>query len=85
MKTVYENSNKNCLSESRELNCNSIHTTFFKLCTKTFKDLDVVLDREAVIIINAFFGEIELEDNIIIEPKWELLNLLKKCMSIVNN
>jgi hypothetical protein len=31
--------------------------------------LDVVLDREAVIIINAFFGEIELEDNIIIEPK----------------
>ena len=37
-------------------------------CIKSFKDLDV-LDRKAVIIVNAFFGEIELEDNIIIEPK----------------
>ena len=37
-------------------------------CAKTFKNLDV-LDRKAVIIVNAFFGEIELEDNIIIEPK----------------
>tara|TARA_R110000744_G_scaffold40037_3_gene90869 strand:+ start:256 stop:1125 length:870 start_codon:yes stop_codon:yes gene_type:complete len=35
-------------------------------CSKTLKILDV-LDREAIIIINAFFGEIELGDNIIIK------------------
>ena len=35
-------------------------------CAETLKILDV-LDREAIIIINAFFGEIELGDNIIIK------------------
>ena len=35
-------------------------------CFKTLKSLDV-LDRKAIIIINAFFDEIEAGDNIIIE------------------
>jgi pantoate--beta-alanine ligase len=38
-------------------------------CAETLEDLDVVLDRKAIIIVNAFFGEIELGDNIIIDPK----------------
>jgi len=36
-------------------------------CAETLKDL-VVFDRKAIIIINALFGELELGDNIIIEP-----------------
>ena len=36
-------------------------------CFKTLKSLDV-LDRKAIIIISAFWGETELGDNIIIEP-----------------
>ena len=36
-------------------------------CFKTLKSLDV-LDRKAIIIINAKFDEIEMGDNIIIEP-----------------
>ena len=37
-------------------------------CAETLKDL-IVFDRDAIIIINAFFGEHELSDNIIIQPK----------------
>ena len=36
-------------------------------CAETLKDLDV-LDREAIITVNAVWGEIKLIDNIIIEP-----------------
>ena len=36
-------------------------------CFKTLKSLEV-LDRKAIIIINAFWGETEVGDNIIIEP-----------------
>ena len=36
-------------------------------CFKTLKSLDV-LDRKAIIIINAFWGETEVGDNIIIDP-----------------
>jgi pantoate--beta-alanine ligase len=36
-------------------------------CAKTLEDL-IVLDRKALIVINAYFGKIILDDNIIIEP-----------------
>jgi|TARA_R110000824_G_C15216128_1_gene677151 pantoate--beta-alanine ligase len=38
-------------------------------CAETLKDLDVVLDRKALITITAFFGEIFIDDNIIVDPK----------------
>ena len=38
-------------------------------CAETLEDLDVVLDRKALITITAFFGEIFIDDNIIVDPK----------------